>query len=125
MTEDDLLAVVEWLGGNDTGMSSKAVALTALGRMPKPPSYPRDGQDLGRIVRLLDKVPSVSEALPVLAKDGGPVWAALVARWDELVRAYRDGRPIYELMRSIIHPIEDAGGRVVRLSNGASVHFGD
>lgn len=124
MTEEERLAIVEWLGGRDTGLSSKAVALTALGRMPQSPSYPHDGDDLGRIVRLLDKVPAASNALPVLAKDGGEIWGALVARWDDLVQVYRDGGPIYELIGSIIRPIENASGRVVRLSGGASIHFG-
>lgn len=42
MTPDER-AILKWLGGSrGVGLSSKAIALTALGEMPERPDYPHD-----------------------------------------------------------------------------------
>lgn len=115
--------IVKWLGGRDTGESSKAIALSALGEMPKNPSYPHDDSDFGRCHRLLEAAPDAHKGLEVLAQDGGDVWAALVPRWLEITNAFLSDGGCYELLKSIIHPIEDASGRVIRIGKGASIHF--
>ena len=123
-------AILKWLGGRDTGLSSKAIALTALGQMPDDPRAPSDAADFGRCVRLIDAAPEAAEALSVLAHAGGAEWGALVARWAELCQTYRDeteGRApgaTTKLMRSILDPIRDADPRWARLGNGVSVRFG-
>lgn len=135
--EDGRQKILEWLGGNDTGQSSKAIALTALGAMPKSPSYPSDGNDFGRCYRLLKSCPDATRGLTRLASDGGTIWKLLIARWSEIEAAYlhdekliaagdRNGKKFkcYDLMKSIIHPIEDASGTVVRVGDRMSIHFG-
>lgn len=81
--------ILKWLGGRDVGQSSKAIALTAMGEMPRDPGYPHDTNDLSRCLRLLAMAPEAQRGLDVLAKEGGPVWVALGARWKELEAAYR------------------------------------
>jgi hypothetical protein len=123
-------AILKWLGGNDTGASSKALALAALGEMPERPSYPSDGSDFGRCHRLLQAAPEARAGLEKLEVDGGPYWAALASRWDEITTAYVDevergarGKT-YELMKSILRPIEDADRSFVRLGPRVSMRFG-
>lgn len=122
------MKILEWLGQDrGVGLSSKAIALTALNAMPKHPSYPHDGDDFGRCVVLLTLCPAAKDGLAKLATDGGPVWAALVPRWKEIEAAYfRDmdrheagnknwkEYECYPLMQSIIRPIEDAERSVIR-----------
>jgi hypothetical protein len=124
-------AILEWLGGRDTGLSSMAIALTALGKMPKNPSYPHDGGDFGRCYRLIKAAPGAVLALEVLARDGGPVWAALVRRWAEIEVAYLHDieHPktyrCFELMQSIIRPAEkNLRNPPVRLGQDISIIFG-
>ncbi len=123
-------AILKWLGGHDTGASSKALALTALGEMPARPSYPSDGGDFGRCHRLLQLAPEARVGLDRLARDGGPYWAALAARWDDLTEAYLadiatpHGDKTYALMKTILRPLEDADHSIVRLSPGLTMRFG-
>ena len=120
-------AILKWLAGNDTGSSSKAIALTALGEMPPEPRYPHDGDDFGRCMRLLALCPDAKAGLERLGREGGEVWQELVPRWSEIQDAYLHDLELhsrgnrnhkeyhcYDLMQSIIRPIEDALGLVVR-----------
>jgi hypothetical protein len=123
-------AILEWLGGSGVGSSSKVIALTALGAMPKNAhwSYPHDGADFGRCHRLLELAPVAKGALATLAESGGPYWKALVARWPELTASYTkepaSHSDIYQLMRSILDPIEKADRSVVRVGPGVTMRFG-
>ena len=114
------MKILRWLSEGETGLSSRAIALTALGEMPKTPGYPCDGDDFMRCLKLLDLCPDAQKGLDELAIKGGPVWAALVKRWNEITAACRHDDEIfhkgerrdgeyrcYNLMRSII---KDAGG---------------
>lgn len=88
----DLLAVGQWIVGDDTGSSSKWLLATALGgKAPKSkwaPSYPRDASDLGRCIRLIELAPSVRDvAFPVLSA-ACEKWDALIAEWDSLAFLY-------------------------------------
>ncbi len=108
--------ILRWLSEGEVGASSKAIALSALGEMPRRPAWPSDGQDLRRCMKLLEVCPDAKAGLDELERCGGPVWAALVKRWDEIgeaclhdeflfaagghsPRAYR----CYDLMKSIIN----------------------
>lgn len=121
------MRILQWLAGHDKGMSSEAIALTALGEMPKRPNYPHDGDDFGRCWRLLVLCPDAKLGLDRLGVAGGPVWAALIERWPEIEMAYLHDRKLseagnrnyqeykcYDLMQSIIRPIEDASRSVIR-----------
>lgn len=123
-------AIVKWLGGRDTGASSKALALAALGEMPARPTYPSDASDFGRCHRLLAEAPEAKAGLAKLGADGGPYWGALVAKWDAITAAYlAEDEPggkgaTYDLLRSILTPIEDEDRNVVRLSPGVTMRMG-
>lgn len=91
-------ALLEWAFGDDTGMSSKALARTAAGIPPRTRegnSYPSDTHDFGRCVRLIEAVPEARAAVDLLATVG-PVWAGLAARWDEFTEKHRAGTLTYE-----------------------------
>jgi hypothetical protein len=125
------MRILEWLAQDrGVGLSSKAIALTALGEMPKRPNYPHDGDDFGRCYKLLALCPDAKLGLERLGKEGGAVWQALVPRWHEIEVAYLHDMDLYErgerdfnkykcysLMQSIIRPIEDAEGSVIRGKN--------
>lgn len=123
-------AILKWLDGNDTGVSSKAIALTALGEMPSRPGHPHDGADFGRCYRLLQAAPEARAGLDTLAAEGGPYWSALVARWHEIEAAYvaeivgGERGKTYTLMRSILEPVEKADRAFVRLGPGVSMRLG-
>ena len=133
------MKILEWLGGSQgVGMSSKVIALTALGSMPKDAhyTYPHDGDDFGRCWRLLQLCPDAKAGLTHLSAEGGEVWAALIARWADIEVAYlsdkerhergdreRDGWKCYPLMQSIIRPIEDAKRSVIR-GKDFNIHVG-
>lgn len=127
-------AILQWLGENDTGSSSKTIALSALGSMPANAGgrYPTGCADFGRCHRLLTAAPHAKRGLDALAKDGGPYWAALCVRWAEITKTYEaemaasatSGSATYALMSSILRPIEDGDKRFIRLNAGASIRFG-
>lgn len=113
-----------WIAGRDTGASSKAIWAVMMGQKGDG-SYPSDGDDLGRCLRLLEFIPEwkprINEMAPV-----NQYWAALVANWDELTKlhALTDHGPVYKRMKQILDPIEAKDPRIVKMGNGASIRFG-
>lgn len=108
------MGLARWLASDDTGLSSECLArhLAPLAGIDVPVGgrgvdHPSDPGDFGRCVRLLEAVPELRPHLP-RAADLSPVWAALVARWEELEGLYRDESPmgraprLYERMRQLI-----------------------
>lgn len=108
--------LAEWHAGTDTGMSSKAIA----GIMSMSNGYwngadlvyPRDPGSLGRCLRLLRLIPEWKDRFHLM-RGAGPVWAAMVDRWDDLERTMTEEVGIfwerghaaprtYALMKSII-----------------------
>lgn len=93
-------AILQWLGGRDTGLSSAAIALTALGAMPKGyvghPDHPHDAGDFGRCYRLLQACPEARVGLDRLGRDGGFAWQKLVPRWSEIEAAYLHDKRLSE-----------------------------
>lgn len=77
---------LKWLVGRDTGASSRAMLCVALD-LPHDGSDPLDPSDLGRCLRLLERMPWVRDAFPKI-RDISPTWAELIDRWDELTRLY-------------------------------------
>lgn len=90
----DLLAVAEWMTGENTGVSSEYMLAVALcGQVLKSrwgDSTPSDSPDLGRCVTLIEKAPSVRNCFAVL-RTASPVWAAYVDHWDELADLWHNG----------------------------------
>ena len=107
--------VLMWLGGPDTGQSSKAIVswmerdVTLAATMGNRLEYPRDPADLGRCIRLMDIEPSYRARIREMA-DASPQWAALVFHWNELEALYREELPsgkapkCYDLMQSLLWP---------------------
>lgn len=77
-----------WLTAGETGISSQALATCALTgthdfKNRWMDDHPSDQPDLRRCVQLIEQVPAVAYALPIIARRSA-VWAAYVANWPEL-----------------------------------------
>jgi hypothetical protein len=126
----DLERRAAWLDTHDNGLSSEVMADTMCG-LPlgnRWRTYPRDGDDFGRCERLLLRYPVWRARLEIM-RGVSVVWNALVERWDEIAEAWRadvalyesirhlppakqrkvEGWQCYDLMRSIIKPVENEG----------------
>lgn len=84
----DLCEVIKWLCGEDTGRSSRAIALHMTTGICDG-SFPWDPSDLGRCLRLLEQFPEWKTRLPEMAVYG-PKWRALVSQWDELASSMEE-----------------------------------
>lgn len=77
--------VMEWMMGDDTGISSKSIAAFMCGAdlsntyWNSPPSDP---SDLGRCLRLLERFPEWNDRLPEMASVDKR-WAKVIPRWSE------------------------------------------
>ena len=99
VTPDDRERILGWMLSGEVGLSSRAIATVGLaGGGPGTPyiCYPLDPADLRRCLRLLDLAPSLRDvAFPRLAA-ASPVWAELIAVWDDLVVTFiREVGPDY------------------------------
>lgn len=113
----------EWALSDDTGASSKTIARHMMG-MDKSYSYPSDGGDLGRCIRLLDAIPEWRERLPEMAQHS-EAWAALVEHWAELEAMHRAGdKRLYDRMKAVLAGPEKRDLNLVKLGNGVSMRFG-
>lgn len=115
-----------WALGDDTGSSSKAIARHMLGGddSGRHASYPSDGNDLGRCIRLLDAFPEWRARMPEMAEKS-PAWAGLVAAWDELEAMYRrNDTGLYQRMKDILDGPEAADPNHIRLGPGMSIRIG-
>ncbi len=86
MTTDALeVRVAQWLLSDDTGTSSKTIcAHMFLGAEQQADfGYPDDVSDLGRCLRLLDKVPEWEPRIVEMARYGG-AWIGLCEAWHSL-----------------------------------------
>lgn len=76
--------LIEWLLSSDTGSSSKAIAAHMSGNSHVGASnYPSDPSDLGRCLRLLQKIPEWSGRISEMAQYS-PGWAGLIANWGKI-----------------------------------------
>ena len=87
---DETRRGLKWVFGEDTGLSSRTIAGVML-NVPTEhihrPSFPLDGDDLGRCLRLLDKMPEWKARLDEVAVCF-PAWQPLVNHWRELAALY-------------------------------------
>jgi hypothetical protein len=104
--------VLDWLANGRVGLSSKTMAMIALGSPPKRIDYPHDPDDLNRCLLLLEAAPGVRDVFPQIAA-ASKVWAALIANWSEIERSFldevglnwckaRSAPKTYALMRRVI-----------------------
>jgi hypothetical protein len=120
---------VAWLFDGDTGLSSECIWRHMVG-VPHPRGrrdYPHDAGDLGRCLRLLERVPEWRPRIGEMAVYG-KAWAALAAAWDEIERLYFEDYPghrfthtppyprrCYDRMRAILDPVRDDPDQVTIL----------
>jgi hypothetical protein len=78
--------LLKWFAGPDVGLSSKAMAMAALG-IDFDPDYPHDPSDFNRCLLLLLHVPEVKPHMHKLAAVS-PQWSRLIARWDEIEASF-------------------------------------
>lgn len=132
MQESIEVRALRWALGDDTGASSKAIAAVMTGNMPdkRHVSYPHDGGDLGRCLRLLKAVPEWRARLPEMGERNGQ-WKALVEAWDELDALYareeasgRSSDVVYKRMKQILEKPEAADRNLIRLGPNVSMRFG-
>lgn len=114
-----LTPLQRWLAIGERGSSSDAIVAHLRGaHTDDPKAYPHDPDDLHRCLMLLQDVPELVADFSRMA-EVSPVWAALVARWPELVsmleeEAGADWRAkstwaaprLFALMRQIIEAAE-------------------
>lgn len=80
--------VMNWLLTGRVGSSSKAMAAHLCGYSCEG-DYPLDPDDFNRCLLFLQAVPEARPELHRMATVS-PVWAALVARWDEIEKSFLD-----------------------------------
>src|SRR5579875_1707260 len=90
MTEIERAA--EWLLSDDTGLSSMAIVARMLGARHGHFPYPHDPSDLGRCLRLLERIPEWRARLTDMTACSES-WARLIEVWDELEALYREELP--------------------------------
>lgn len=117
LSPHEFRSLAEWLIGPDTGTSSMFMAATVIaalgGRViadPMSGHAPRDASDLGRCIRLVERIPGVRSFFPVL-REASPVWRAYVDAWDELATLWRDGD--YEITTFRMDRLRADAGKVV------------
>ena len=110
---------LDWIIGDDTGISSKAIWSRMMGRPASRNGFgnhPHDPDDFGRCYRLLACFPAWRARIGELALESRE-WARLVAYWDAIEASYvsecpgdpsqRAGQPwnaplTYDLMKRVI-----------------------
>ena len=91
-TKDTSRRALEWMFGDDTGVSSRTIAAVMLDVPHKATGLtgiPLDGGDLGRCIRLLDRIPEWRPRLEEVAA-AQPQWRPLVEHWSELEALYAE-----------------------------------
>ena len=83
VTKDDLRKLIEWLAGDDCGLSSTTIACVMTGAACRRPAIPYDAGDFGRCHRLLERFPGFRKRLDEVAA-AYPEWRPIVAVWREL-----------------------------------------
>ncbi|TNV22107.1 hypothetical protein FH968_04320 [Buttiauxella sp. B2] len=96
------MGLTAWLASDDTGLSSKFMAsVLSYGHFTAPNNYPRDPDDFGRCMRLVQAVPEFKGLIHLLV-DHGPEWEAVANNWERWVELYSsgDGRELYKEMKA-------------------------
>jgi len=111
--------LAEWFAGNDTGLSSEALALFLAAGVPSQRT-PSDSGDFGRCFRLLKHMGWESRIGEAAAASGQ--WAALVEIWPAITAAYEaeDHPGVYRLIKSVeADGYERDGYKVDRREDGS------
>lgn len=106
---ETLQTVIDWLCGDDTGLSSKCIARTLFGYSAGDDSYPRDSGDFGRCCRFFKTLPdgAIPDDWKSQMAAASKEWAALIPVWDRLTELYeaKDGKALYAEIVSITNKL--------------------
>lgn len=82
--EQTLIDALTWALGCDTGMSSRALLLSAInGKPPAPGNHPSDNGDVGRCVRMLLALPwAYPRDFTGWTLEWRMAWSKIVKRWE-------------------------------------------
>jgi hypothetical protein len=83
--------LAEWFGSGDTGLSSETIALWLSARVKNGwgPHTPSDPSDLGRCLRLLERIPEWKTRMAEMA-ECSEGWARMMIYWDEIAASMAD-----------------------------------
>lgn len=79
--------IIEWMFGDNTGLSSETMAAYFLGIERRRKYHPSDPADFNRCLLFLKAVPEVRSRLGEL-KALSAAWDGLVTNWDELEECF-------------------------------------
>ncbi|ECJ3227561.1 hypothetical protein FP993_19495 [Salmonella enterica] len=101
VTASQGMGLTAWLASDDTGLSSLFMASVLSGQFASTNNYPRDPDDLGRCIRLIEAVPELAEKISLMAQHGHQ-WSAVAQNWERWSHLYRegDGNALYLEMRA-------------------------
>lgn len=94
---------LEWVVGDDTGVSSKTMfaALMGVEKHLKMRDIPCDGSDFGRCYRFYKYAELTKEDL-IAIKTAVPFFEPIIENWDKLCEMYNhDFKNIYSYMRTL------------------------
>lgn len=83
---------LEWIVGDDTGISSKTIWSVMMGVAIDRADKPYDPSDFGRCYRLLKLIPEWRNRLEEVSKTY-PQWKGLVENWSELEALWEEESP--------------------------------
>lgn len=101
-----------WRKTDQVGASSDFMAARLGKAGHREYAYPRDPADFGRCLTLLEAAPELRDNLKDMAGEG-PEWAALIPKWDEMERLWREESPsgkcpkLYALMQSLLQVAQE------------------
>jgi len=81
---------LEWIAGNDTGISSRNIWCVMMGCKPTLVDIPYDPIDFGRCYRLLRLMPVWVPKLYLMVEKY-PIWGPMIANWGELTEMHISG----------------------------------
>ncbi len=115
MTDEMKMKAIEWLLGNDTGVSSKAMCGALFGMTPAWACEPCDSADFGRCIRFIRFMPDGAKDMIFKNLSSRPQWQEIIKRWDELANLYdtAKGRGIYKILSSIREQFRKSPGNNV------------
>ena len=99
MKDEQLLKIIEWATGDDTGISSMALCRHMLGIYPEQRNHaPSDADDRGRCVRLLNLIPEWWDRLDEMAEIPGT--KVLTFQHGEIERGWKEQIPLIKAERN-------------------------
>uniref|UniRef100_A0A6H1ZPM4 Uncharacterized protein n=1 Tax=viral metagenome TaxID=1070528 RepID=A0A6H1ZPM4_9ZZZZ len=106
---------IDWITGNDTGVSSKVIWSVMMGSSPKTVDVPHDPADFGRCHRLFGLFPEWRNRIEEVSAKF-PKWGPMVREWETMEYLYEKdvstGRcgDLYDFMQKLMEECYVADG---------------